>query len=162
MSYLPTDERKITTTKQITGITGAQSLNVFQVTGSVIVTDQYAEIKATPTLTNCTNVYADFWDGTLAQDLTANGIVLSGVPVGTMFTKDKVAASTYTLCDASTGCINETTGDRKVGRPFTVTQKFGADSFIRMNLTTTDNPIDFTVYLEFRWRPINGGNLVLL
>jgi hypothetical protein len=162
MTYLPSDDKKITTTQRITGVTGAQSINVFQITGNVIILEQYAVLTDTTTLTNCTNVYADFYDGTAAVDLTADGATLSGLPVGSLFTKDKVASNSYTVADATTGVVTETLGDRWVGRPFTCTQKFGADSFIRLNFTTTDNPIDFSMYLEFRWRPINGGNLVLL
>lgn len=158
----PIDERFFKITQRITGVTGAQSIPVFQVFGNVTVTSQYAVLTDATTLTNCTNVYADVWDGTLAVPLTADGITLSGVPVGTMFTKDQVAAQTYTLCDATTTCVNETTDAKKVGRPFSVTQKDGVDTFIRLNFTTTDNPIDFSMYLEFGWSPINGGYLVLL
>lgn len=101
--------------------------NVFKINGTVLVLDQKATITAISDLTNCTNVYATFYDSTASIDLTADGITLSGVPVGTTFFKDKVAAQPYTVLDASAGSVYEPT-DWKAGKPFYVQQKAGADS----------------------------------
>jgi hypothetical protein len=144
----------------ITADTETKAINVFQITGTVLVVNQIAIITAAPALTNCTNVYASFYDGTLDQDLTADGINLSGAPVGTTFFKDKAVSQTYTLLDVSTGVVYEPS-DFKQGKPFYVVQKNGADSFIRFNLTT-NTTLDFTMYLEFEYVLINGATLELV
>jgi hypothetical protein len=143
---------------QVTG-TGANTVNLLQLTGTVRVLNQWAIITEVTTLNNLTGVYATAWDGTNTIDLTADGAVLSGMPSGTVFTKDKLSTETYSVNDASTVSILETIEDRKAGRPFTITQKNGADTFLQLNFTTTDNPVDFAVEVHFEYEPMNGGTL---
>lgn len=148
-------------TVHITGVTGTVNLNVFKVIGTVRILDQWAAITDATTLTNMTDVYADVFDGTNTVDLTKSpGIILSNAPVGTFFTKDKISSETYTLNFADQVRVAEATN--KVAAPFWVTQKNGADTFIRFNFTTTDNPIDFKMRVIFQWRPFNGGQLELV
>jgi hypothetical protein len=144
------------------GGTGAQTLNVFKVHGSVRVIEQYAEIIEATTLTNCTAVYADLYDGTNTVDLTANGATLSGAPVGTIFTRDKVATQPYSVSVADQCRMSEVLSTPIVGLPFTVTQKNGADTYIRFHYTTTDAPIDFVMLLRFCWSPVDGGYLEIV
>ncbi len=146
----------------ISAASGSHNVNVFKVTGSVRILEQYAEITEITTLTNLTALYSTLYDSSASVDLTADGAVLSGLPVGTMFTKDKAATEEYTVCSAAAGCVNETASDKKVGKPFTVTAKTGADTFIRMNFSTTDDPVSFKMLLVFEWEPIDGGGLELL
>jgi hypothetical protein len=145
----------------ITG-TGALTVNVFQVIGAVRVVEQVAELVSVTTLTNATNVYADLWDGTNACNLTADGATLSGAPVGSVFTKDKVAANAYSVLLADECRVSEVIDAKKIGRAFTVAQKSGTDTFIRFHLTTTDNPVNFTMHLKFVYEPVDGGRLVYL
>ena len=145
----------------VTG-TGSQSANVLQVTGTVIILDQYAEIKTVTTLTNLTGLYSTLYDGTNTVDLTSDGAILSGMPVGTFFTKDKVSTEVYSINDASQCRVLETLADRKSGRPFTITQKNGANTYIQLHYTTTDNPVDFDVEIHFEYLPVNGGTLTFL
>jgi len=56
----------------------------------------------------------------------------------------------------------ETLTTRKSGRQFTITQKSGADRFIRLHLTTTDAPVSFKVKVHFEYYPINSSTLVFL
>ena len=146
---------------RVTG-TGAISANVLQLTGTVRVLNQWAEIMSITTLNNLTNAYASLYDGTLNKNLTADGLTLSGAPVGSWFTKDKVLSQPYSANIADECRILETTEDKRAGRPFTITAKNGSDTFVRFNLTTTDNPVDFIMMIWFEWLPRNGGNLVFL
>jgi hypothetical protein len=146
----------------ISAAAGSHSINVFKLRGCVRVLEQVAEITQITTLTNCTNMYADLWDGTVSKPLTANGAIISGMPVGTMFTKDKDIAETYSVSDASECQVSEVTTEEEFGRPFNVTQKSGVDTFIRFNLTTTDDPILFKMLLKFIYQPLDGGCLELL
>ena len=112
-----TREVAVCTDVNITG-TGALTFNVFQLFGSVRVLEQYAEIKSVTTLTNATAIYSTLYDGTNTVNLTANGAVLSGAPVGTIFTKDKDSSQVYTVSLADQCRMNETTEDKRVGKPF--------------------------------------------
>ena len=136
----------------ITG-TGAVNLNVFKYTGAIRVFRQWAQITSITTLTNMTDVYAQIWDGTVATDLTKTpGAVLSGVPVGTYFTKNRDASQTYTVLSADQARFTEDDSGRP--RPFTCNAKNGVDSYIRFNFTTTDSPIDFLMDIWFEWYPL--------
>ena len=149
--------------KELTvGGTGDMTANVLQVVGTVVVTDQWAIITRVGTLTNLTNMYATLYDGTNTVQLSADGSVLSGMPVGTFFTKDQVYTQPYTVNDASQCRMSEVTDSKKAGRPFIITQKGGTDTFVQLNLTTTDNPIDFDVKIHFEYYPINGSTLTFL
>ena len=142
---------------EVTG-TGSVNLNVFKVTGTVRVLKTWAEITEVTTLTNMTDVYADVYDGTNTVDLTKTpGAVLSGAPVGTFFTKDKASTETFTVNMADEVRVAESTS--KTAVPFYVTQKNGADTYIRFNFTTTDNPVSFKMTVWFEYQLINGGSL---
>jgi len=154
---------EINKTVRVTG-TGSIVAPLLQLIGSVRITEQYAVITDVTTLNNATAIYATLYDGTVSEDLTADGIVLSGAPVGTMFLKDKTAANAYSVSIADQCRLNETiTNVRNISRPFTVTQKNGVNTFLRLHLTTTDTPIDFTVFVVFKYTPLyNGSRLFFL
>ena len=143
------------------GGTGAQTVNVFQFTGTIVIVDQYAEITRVGTLTNLTNMYATIYDGTNTVNLTADGAVLSGAPVYSFFTKDQTAASTYSVNLADEVRLLETLDDRKAGRPFKITAKNGVTNYIRFHYTTTDNPVDFDMDIFFEYEELDGGRLTL-
>jgi len=145
----------------VLGGTGAQTVNVFEFTGTIQILNQWAIITDATTLTNCTGVYADIYDGTTAVDLTLNGAVLSGAPVGTFFTKNQTAAQTYTTILADQCRVTETVDDKRAGRPFTITGKNGVTNYIRFHYTTTDNPINFTIFVHFEYYLFNGATLSL-
>lgn len=135
--------------------------NVFQVDGSVRIIDQWAIITDATNIADCTNVYATLYDGTNTVNLTADGLDLSGATVESLFTKDQTAANTYSLADASQCRMLETIDAKKIGRPFTVTAKNGATTYIRLHLTTA-TAVNFTIFLHFEYLPLNGGSLTLL
>lgn len=151
----------ITKTVSLSG-TGSNTVNALQLTGTVRVLNQWAIITEADTLTNLTNMYATLYDGTNTVNLTADGMSLSGASVGSFFTKDQVAAQTYSLNLADEARLLETQEDRFSGRPFLITQKNGADTFIQINFTTTDNPVDVDLEIHFEYLPMDGGTLTFL
>lgn len=145
------------------GGTGSQVVNALQLTGSIIVTNQWAVITEVTTLTNLTAMYASVYDGTNSVDLTKNtGAVLSGATVGTFFTKDKISSEPYSINVADQARMLETLSNSKSGRPFTLTQKNGTNTYIRFHYTTTDNPVNFKIKIHFEFIPVNGSTLVFL
>lgn len=156
-------ESGIAITKDINATgNGALAVNVLQLTGSVIVREQWGLITGITTLTNLTNVYASLWDGTNSVNLTADGVTLSGAPVGSLFSKDQINSQPYSVSIADQCRLLETLNNPKVGRPFIITQKNGVDTFIRFHFTTTDNPVDFDLHIYFEYLPLAGGSLVFL
>lgn len=145
----------------ISGVTGDVNLNIFSITGTVFVLNQWAEISEVTTLTNMTDVYSDLWDGTNSVKLTKSpGPTLSNAPVGTFFTKNKVSTETYSIAMSDECRMLEATN--KIGQPFSVTQKYNTNTYIRFNFSTTDDPISLKMRVIFNWVPSNGGNLELV
>ena len=143
------------------GGTGAQTVNVFTFSGTIRILDQFAHITRVGTLANCTGVYADAYDGTNTVELTADGAVLSGATVGSLFTKDKVAAQIYSVSLADEVRLLETLETRTAGRPFLITAKNGVTNYIRFHYTTTDAPIDFDMEIHFEYELMDGSTLEL-
>lgn len=155
--YVPTEEIKIEKTFRIVG-TGSLAPDVLKVTGTVRILEQYATITSVTTLNNATGVYADTHDGTNVINLTADGSVLSGCPVDSFFTKDKDSSETYSVAKADQVRMNEVSNEDAVGTPFTITNKNNTDTFIRFHLTTTDNPVDFTIKIVFKYNPLSPNS----
>jgi len=149
-------ERTIQKCLRITG-TGSITANVLQFIGTVRVIHQYATIMSVTSLNNATEVYADAYDGTNIEILTADGAVLSGCPVNTFFTKDKDSSEVYTVSKADQVRKTEVSAESEIGLPFTLTQPYGVDTFIRLHLTTTDNPVDFKIHVVFKYLPLSPG-----
>ena len=156
--YNRTCGRKLCSDVNITANNETKIFNVFKFTGSIRILDQYAIIIDAADLSNCTNVYATVYDGTLSEDLTADGISLSGESVGTLFTKDKVKAETYSKLSSDQVRVLETVVDKKMGRPFTVNGKSGVDNYIRFHVTT-NTTLDFSMHIVFEYELYNGSTL---
>lgn len=128
------------------------SNNLFQLTGTVEVVRLYAVVTDTSTLANCTNVHFDLWDSTAAVDITKSGpgSVLSGLAVGTFMVKDAVKTTAVAVADNVAGAITEGSTS-KIFEEFFITQKTGANTYMRLTYATTDAPINaqITVYCDY-------------
>jgi hypothetical protein len=144
----------------VTGNNNSYNLNIFKLTGSVEIVSQYAIITAVTNLTNMTAVYADLWDGTNSVNLTSNGATLSGCPVGTLFTKDLDVTNPYTINKSDQCRMNEAIV-MDIGKPFIITQKNGADTYVRLNYTT-NTVLDFVMDVYFKFRELDGGTLEIV
>lgn len=122
----------------------AASVNIFQLTGTCEVFRLFGVVTTATTMTNCTGVHFELYDSDAAVDLTRNDGVLSGLPVGTWFAKNAAAASTMAVNSAAAGALTEA-ATNKFFDQFVVTQKTGADTFIRLTYATTDEPIAATL-----------------
>jgi len=144
----------------VTASSETKSFNVFKVTGTVLIVDQYATITEATALTNCTAVHANAYDGTNTVDLTdaAPGATLSGAPVGTFFTKDGDNSQAFTVNLADEVRVSEP--GNKAAAPFYVTANASADTYIRVTLTT-NTTLNFKMTVWFWWYPVDGGNLEL-
>ena len=150
--------RKVKVQVNVTG-TGAISANIFKVTGSAVVIDAYGEIDLVTTLTNLTAAKFFLYDGTNSVDITANGADLSGFTAGSLILKTGDSTNAATAVDADQCRVTEADSSKKTHHPFIVTQKNGADTYIKMSCETTDNPVNFTVTFYVVYVPLNGGTI---
>lgn len=136
--------------------------NLLNVLGQNLIISQYAILEFVTKLVNLTGVYATIFSANGESDLTADGAVLSGFEAGSYFTKDKVAAQIYTAVNADEPRIIEVTDDRFAGRPFTVVQENGVDTFLKF-YASTDDTVDFVMGVYFEYTPLsNGSSLAFL
>jgi len=140
----------------------AASVNIFQITGSIEVYRIYGSIKTAGTLTDCDSAYFDLYDSTTAFPITKNDGDIGGMGVGTFFSKEGVATVTMTVIDPVAGSVVEPATDKKAFTPFIVTQKTGANTYVRFTYTTTDTPIAavLSMHIEYREPPSGGGTIV--
>jgi len=137
------------------------SVNVFQVTGTTKIVDFHGEILTKTTLTNCTSVYFDLWDGTTSVPITkTTGAAMSGYNVGAFFIKDADVATALTILNNDQGRIKEAATGARVNTEFLAVQKTSTNTYIRFNYTTTDAPIAATVKVDCQWVDIDNGVLV--
>jgi len=138
------------------------SENIFQITGSVQIYRIYGEITDATTLANLTAASFDLYDSTAAVQMTAAGGVLSGMGVGTNFFKSGLAANNFDINNNAAGAITEQTYEGSdVFSRCIVTQKTGANTYIRFTYTTTDTPINAQIKFYVEYFGLDGsGTLV--
>jgi hypothetical protein len=144
----------------ITANNETKNLNIFKVNGSVTVINQWAEITEITALTNCTNVYADLWDGTNSVQLTSPGADFSNLSLGSFFKKSEDSTQQYSISNADECRVLEPSS-KEISVPFIVTQKTSADTYIRFNFTT-NTVLDFKMSIWFEYMPVDGGTLTLV
>lgn len=138
------------------------NVNLFSVTGSVDVTKLFAVVTDTTVFTNCTGAYFDVFSTPDSYVITKNDGVLSGMSVGTVFLKSDVATATMAIKNASTAGFTESSTERKAYREGIVTQKNGANTYIRFNYTTTDAPINAKIKFYVYYDPLDGGTVTVV
>lgn len=137
------------------------NVNVFQVTGSTKITLLHGEILTKTTLTNCTNVYFDLWDGTTSVPITKiTGASMSGYNVGAFFIKDADVSTVLSILNNASCGIKEAATGNRVNTEFIAVQKTATNTYIRFNYTTTDAPINATIKVDCQWSDIDSGTLI--
>lgn len=156
----PSEPKHVSKIVTLDANNSSDSKNVFRLLGSVKICSLTAVIVSATTLNNCTGLYFDFWDGTLASDITKTGGILSGMNVGTTLVKEFDDSIIVTILDNSTGVVSEPTSGKKSFSEFIIGQKFETDSFVRLNYTTTDAPINAQIEVFIEYEKINSGELI--
>lgn len=138
-----------------------QSLNCFQITGTVEVIRLYAEITTVTTLANCTNAFFELYDSTASVDITksAAGAALSGMAVGTFMVKDAAVGTALAVANNVVGAVTEGS-TTKIYNEFFATQKTAADTYIRFTYTSTDAPVAATITVHVEFIAVGDGTLV--
>ncbi len=152
--------KHVTKTITLSANAASANVNVFQLTGTAKIVSLHGEILTATTLTNCTSVYFDLWDGTTSVPITkTTGAAMSGFGVGSFFIKDADVASALSTLNNNQGRIKEAATGAKVNTEFLATQKISTNTYIRFNYTTTDAPINATVKVDCAWADIDSGTI---
>lgn len=152
-------------TKTITLSANATSVNVnvFLLTGAVKISSIHGELMTKTTLTNCTNVYFDLWDGTTSTAITkTTGASMSGYNVGAFLIKDADVSSAVTILNNDQARIKEAATGATVNTEFIAIQKTATNTYIRFNYTTTDAPANATLKVDVTWVDIDNGEITAI
>ena len=144
--------------------TGATSVNLFQLIGTVEIVQIHGCIVDATSMATLTGAHWDLWDSTAALPITKNDGVLSAMAVGTFFYKNANLTITMAVSNNSVGRVNEPTTGVKAFTPFVITQKTGANTYIRFTYTTAVNPINAQLCFHINYIPhtydgVNKGTL---
>ena len=149
----------VSATKEITldANNTTASENIFQITGSVKLLAIYGVV--TDAATNLTAGFLELYDGTNHPDITKDGIVLSGLAVGTAMFKTDLATAIFKLAD-NVGCVvSEAALDKKLFNECILTQKTATNTYIRFTYTTSDAPIDAKIFWHVRYKGLDDGGI---
>jgi hypothetical protein len=137
------------------------NVNVFQLTGTTKIVLLHGEVLTKNTLTNCTKVHFDLWDGTTSVPITKiTGADMSGYNVGAFFIKDADVATALTILNNDQARIKEASTGNKVNTEFVAVQKTATNTYLRFIYSTTDAPIDATVKIDCHWVDIDSGIII--
>ena len=137
------------------------NVNVFQLTGATKIMLLHGEVLTKTTLTNCTKVYFDLYDGTTSVPITkTTGADMNGYNVGAFFIKDADVLTALTILNNNQARIKEAATGNRVNAEFIAVQKTATNTYIRFNYTTTDAPIDATVKIDCHWSNIDSGIII--
>lgn len=132
---------------------GAQTDNLFTVSGIVRVLEIYAIADTVTDATTFSGVKFELDDGTAQSDIT-DAVDASGILAGGVLLKDHGVATALSFLDNAAGVVEETTGFFETD-PIILVQKASTTTYIRLSFTgdgSTD--IDMTFYV--RWVPFNS------
>lgn len=156
--HRPRQLRSIQITKDINVLApaGTHAVPIFRYGGSLVIHNHYGKVISINTLSDLTDLYIYLWDGSVEAKLSRGdpgGVDLSGVPVGTLGTKEETYTQPYTLLEG--GCCRFfEPADKHAGFPVTINGKEGVDNFMGMHFATTDDPVDFGLRIVCEYEPL--------
>lgn len=136
------------------------NVNLFQLTGRAILKNIYGVLTSKTTLANMTGVHFNLNDGTNTVVITKNDGVGSSLLVGGIVAKVQTTTTTamiHTATQCNVQDLNTFT------YPCWITQKNGANTYIRFTYTTTDAPMaaKMKFYIEYQLLDENS-NIVIV
>lgn len=153
--------KHVTKTITLNANNTSANVNVFQVTGTCELKGIHGIVVTATTLTNCTSVYFDLWDGTTSVPLTkTTGCAFSGFGANSFFVKSADAATALSTLQNNQGRMLEAATGARVESNLFLCQKSATNTYIRFNYTTTDAPINATVKVDVTFADIDSGTIV--
>jgi hypothetical protein len=144
--------KKISKTGHTLNGEGAQTDNIFTITGAVEIVALWGECTEATNATTCGTCYFDLFDGSAALEVTDNGGTdLASITVGSVISKTAAAtvALTKTANDAG-ALIDGAAGAQTVFCPFVAMKKTGEATYLRFCFTgDVDTDIDMTFNVRY-------------
>lgn len=158
---------KLNVSKTLSANNTTAAVPLFRITGAVDVLKLYGVV----TTVLGANHTAAFWrlnDQTAQVDisLSTGGADLSAAPVGTVVSRDDVAAGANVarVMSSATGTVADnfaaTSGLANVGTPFRVNAKSGANTDIEYVYATTDAPTSGVIQFFLEYVPLSASGAV--
>jgi len=143
------------TTKTINpGGAGAQTFDLFTISGVVELHDLWGVFDDVTDVTTLSGCWFDWWDGTNSVPLTLNGVGCSGAAMHSSIHKLEDATQSATFLNASQARFSENdNGNKRAFQGGLLVSKYGTDTKIRFRCTTdasTDCQIRFGVVWNCR------------
>lgn len=137
---------------------GAQTDNVFQITGSVKILEIRGVCTEATDATTVTGASFTAYDGTNTVDVTESttGTDLSGIGVGGFFYKSATAGTAVTFQDNDQVRVNDSVNSIVETH---ITQKTGTNTYLRFNFTG-DADTDVDVKFQVRYIPLTEGSKI--
>jgi hypothetical protein len=156
---ITTDGITISTTQTLTG-TGTVITPLFHIIGTVEIRALYGVVTTVIGANHTAGLYR-LNDQTAQVGITASGITLSALAVGTTFTKHGLAAAALTLLDNAAGRVSEpTTLETTYFSPFVAMKKTAATTDIEYSFATTDNPTTGAIQHFVRFLPLSADGTI--
>lgn len=137
---------------------GAQTDNIFTVTGTILILSIHLDITAVADSTTFSGVKFALYDSTATVDITGT-VDGSGCLAGAQFVKTSDKGSALTFIDNSVGVVTEGNAGPPpqvgIDIPFYATKKSGANTFIQL-VFTGDANTDITANICARYYPISS------
>lgn len=129
--------------------------NIYQITGSIKILRLTAEVVDATTLTNCTGVSIQAYDGTNTVQVTSvGGATISGFTLGSFLEITGDSSVAISAENASQCRLIEASTGPKESQGFTLTQKNGSNTYVRFQYSTTDAPINAQIKAHCDWIPV--------
>jgi len=126
-----------------------QSVNIFGISGSVLIKKLYAVMTNTTGLTTCTGAFFEIDDGGAQAALTLNDGDISGAGEGMLITKTDIATATMTINNTLIATVSEAAAvGQNLFQEFIVTQKASQPTYLRFTYATATDLSSLDIKME--------------
>jgi len=125
-----------------------QSVNIFGISGSVLIKKLYAVMTNTTGLTTCTGAFFEIDDGGAQAALTLNDGDISGAGEGMLIMKTDIATATMTINNTLIATVSEAAVGQNLFQEFIVTQKASQPTYLRFTYATATDLSSLDIKME--------------
>jgi len=103
----------------------------------------------------------ELYDGAAAVALTLNNGVLTSLPVGSVFSKNDIAAVTMAIMNPTSGSMAEHATEKEFLKTFRLQQKTATNTYIRLTYANGGGGVATGAFIPgLIWRPVTRGGYV--
>lgn len=142
---------------------GSESINLFQIRGSVDILALRAEVTTALSAGPLTAALFELWDSTAPVALTLNTGVLTSLAIGSIFSKNDIAGVIMNVLSPAVGAMAEHATQADILKAFRVIQKTAANTYLRLTYANGGGGAATGGFRPFViWRPVSQDGLVIV